>query len=134
MGLDLYQVKFMVGNRKMSGAPLLHVQALVDAQDGQISGQAEITQSVVSPGNSIRINNLRGRLYPNGINSETRLVTLDGTYEQPLPPPAIGTVELRFEAVLYIDKTIWKGYGSFSYGGDDVINVPVVPSGAEEED
>ncbi len=134
MSLVLYTVRFTVGNQKLDGAPLLHVHALVDAPDGFITGQAEITQAVVPPGSSIPIKNLTGRLFENSIGPVSRLVRLEGSYNYQLPPPAIGTVELKFSAVLVIAKEAWKGGGTFIYGAHEVIDVPVVPCNKEDED
>jgi hypothetical protein len=125
MPIDLYLVKFIVGNKGMPGAPILHVAAAVDAPTGHISGQAEITQAIAPPGGIIRINDLKGRLRSLGFGPAIRVVTLWGTYVHFLPPPAIGQITERFCATLVIAQNEWKGQGSFCYGGKEVDDVPV---------
>ena len=124
MTLDTYLVNFVVGDEQ-PGAPILHVSALVDAPTGHISGHADITQAVAPPNSDLRISNLTGRLRSLRFGAGLRHVTLAGTYEQSFPPPAIGEILRKFSAALVIEQDVWKGRGSFTYGGQDVDNVPV---------
>jgi hypothetical protein len=121
MSIEMYLLKFELGNVGMPGAPILHVSAGVDAPTGAISGQAEITQAVAPPEGSIRINDLRGRIvnFPSG-----RVIVLRGTYQFSFPPPAIGEGTAAFEAVVLLDAKEWQGEGWFKYGGQEVENVP----------
>jgi hypothetical protein len=123
--IGLYLVKFVVGNEGMPGAPLLHVQALVDAPTGKISGHAQITQAIAPPDGDIVIANLTGQIRSFGFGQPLRVVTLEGTYYHQLPPPAIGTVTEPLSATLVLEGSTWNGRGSFSYGGHEVHDVPV---------
>jgi len=125
MAIDLYLVKFLVGNEGMLGAPLLHVAAAVDAPTGDITGQAEITQAVAPPGGIIRIKHFHGHVQLLALDPAVRLVILKGSYVFPFPPPAIGQGTAPFSARLIIEHDEWKGRGSFSYGGTDIDDVPV---------
>jgi hypothetical protein len=125
MPIDLYLVKFLVGNEGMSGAPLLHVAAAVDAPTGDITGQAEITQAIAPPGGIIRIKNFQGRIHLLTLDPAVRIVTLTGSYVFSFPPPAIGEGTAPFSATLVIEHDEWQGRGSFSYGGTDIDDVPV---------
>lgn len=121
MSIEMYLLKFELGNVGMPGAPILHVSAGVNAPTGTITGQAEITQAVAPPEGSIRINDLQGRInnFPSG-----RVITLRGTYQFSFPPPAIGEGTATFEAVVLLDANEWQGEGWFRYGGHEVENVP----------
>lgn len=109
----------------MPGAPLLHVQALVDAPTGRISGHAQITQAIAPPDGVIAINDVTGQIRSLGFGPAVRVVTLAGTYQQELPPPAIGIVTLDMTATLVLEQNAWTGRGSFDYGGHEVVDVPV---------
>jgi hypothetical protein len=125
MPIDLYLVKFLVGNEGMPGAPLLHVAAAVDAPTGDITGQAEITQAIAPPGGIIRIKHFYGHIQLLELDPAVRVVTLKGSYVFSFPPPAIGEGTAPFSATLVIKHDEWKGRGSFSYGGKDINDVPV---------
>ena len=121
MSIELYLLKFELGNLGMPGAPILHVSAAVDGPTGVLTGQAEITQAIAPPEGDIRINDLQGRIFdfPSG-----RVITLRGTYRFPFPPPAIGEGTAKFEASVFLDAKEWQGEGWFSYGGHEIENVP----------
>lgn len=125
--LDTYQVKLLVGNENMAGAPLLHLALLVEAETGRIVGRATITQAIAPPNDTIVIGNVTGVIHSMGLPPAHRVVSLQGTYPYVLPPPAIGTVLEEFSATLLIEQNNWNGEGSFSYGGHEVENVPVKP-------
>jgi hypothetical protein len=121
MPIDLYLLKFELGNLDLPGAPVLHVSAAVDAPTGTLTGQAEITQAIDPPAGDIRINDLQGKIlsFPSG-----RVIVLRGTYRFSFPPPAIGEGTAKFEAAVFLDGKEWQGEGWFTYGGHDVENVP----------
>jgi hypothetical protein len=77
--LDLvYLANFSVGNVGLPGAPVLYVQALVNAANGSISGHAEIKQAINPPPGTIH--NLTGQIV--GIllrDVPMRMVTLSGS-------------------------------------------------------
>jgi hypothetical protein len=125
MAIDLYLVKFLVGNEGMPGAPLLHVAAAVDAPTGDITGQAEITQAIAPPEGFIRIKHLQGRIHLLALDPFVRVVWLKGSFAFSFPPPAIGEGTAPFSATLVIAHDEWKGRGSFSYGSTEVNDVPV---------
>jgi len=124
-GFDLHRVNGTAGNAGTPGAPILHFALLVHASTGKVSGQILITQAVAPPGGSTHIN-VSGQLRQLGFGHGpvTQLVSLEGTYPYSLPPPAIGTILEQFRASFATDKH-WNGRGSFSYGGQDVNDVPV---------
>jgi hypothetical protein len=124
---DLYPVKFIVGDQKLPGAPLLHVSALVDAASGKITGKARITQAVTPPAGDIEIHGLTGQLnrVPLVMKYE-RTVALKGHYQaSPITP-----LEVGFSADLQLELVEWTGVGSFTYGAHKVKNVPVRRVGA----
>jgi hypothetical protein len=125
--IGLYLATFVVGNQGVPGAPLLQVQALVDAPTGKISGHARITQAIAPPAGNIAISDLTGQIRSLGFGKGMRVVTLTGSYPYVLPPPAIGTVTEPFSATLVLGQDSWAGQGSFSYGGHEVGDVPVRP-------
>jgi hypothetical protein len=128
MAIELYLVKFLVGEEGTPGAPILHVSAAVDAPTGQLTGQAEITQAIAPPEGIIRINDLHGRIHTLTIEPPLRVVTLTGSYVCQFPPPAIGQATTTFSATLILAKDKWEGRGSFRYGNAEVDDVPVVPA------
>jgi hypothetical protein len=127
MSLDLYRIKLLVGNRGMAGAPLLHVEALVDAPTGRISGHGEITQAIAPPDDDLKINDLTGQVRTLGIiGPGIRVAALCGTYVYYLPGPKPAQITEKFEATLRLEQEGWNGQGDFTYGGREVDNVPVV--------
>lgn len=127
MPLSLYLVKFNVGQEGEPGAPILHVQAAVDAPTGHITGQAEITQAIAPPDGVLQVRNLTGQIRSLGFGPAKRVVSLTGDVTYYLPPPAIGQVQYPFTASLVIDENDWDGRGSFSYGPHHVEDVVVTP-------
>ena len=130
MAIELYLVKFDVGNEGMPGAPILHVSAAVDAPTGYITGQAEITQAIAPPEGDIRISDLHGRIRTLSIEPPLRIVTLTGSYVCQFPPTAIGQATTPFSVTLILAEGEWEGRGSFRYGSTEVDDVPVVPVNA----
>jgi len=126
MSIGTYLVKGTAGNVGTPGAPIMEFHLLVVVGSGHVSGHVEITQALPPPNGEILVNNVHGHLYELGQTSpsDVLVVVLQGTYPYTLPPPAIGTVEEHFNAVLHVNRE-WNGRGGFSYGGHHVRNVPV---------
>lgn len=114
-----YLAKLLVGNDE-PGAPVLHLDLLVEAVAGRIVGHGQITQAVAPPNDAIKITNIIGTLREVTLPPENRLVSLKGSYTE--PPAAI---VLGFSATLALDGESWTGRGSFSYGPHVVSDVPV---------
>lgn len=118
--------KLTVGRVGVPGAPILHLSLQVGMN--HVSGIGSITQAISPPNGYIVISNITGAAYWTGLGPTQILVTLSGTYAQPFgPPPLIGEIEQKFSATLTLNNN-WSGTGNFSYGGNHVKNVPVVPT------
>lgn len=122
--IGTYVVNVEVGNVGTPGAPILHLALLVVSGTGKVSGHAMISQAIAPPYGEKQINNVTGEIHATGFGSVTKLVSLRGTYYEPLTPPAIGTLEVPFVATLAVDDA-WHGKGGFSCGAVKVENVPV---------
>jgi len=122
--LGTYLVNGEAGNPQMAGAPMLHFSLLVVSATGKVSGHAMITQAVAPPYGERNINDITGQVRATGLGPITKIVNLQGTYFDPLPPPAIGIIEIPFEASFAVDNE-WNGKGSFSCGTTTVEDVPV---------
>lgn len=127
MPIGLYLVKLNVGDEGVPGAPILHIQAAVDAPTGHITGQAEITQAIAPPDGVLHVRNLSGQIWSLGADPAKRVVTLTGDCLYDFPPPQIGQATYPFSAVLLIGEDDWDGRGSFRYGPHRVEDVPVTP-------
>jgi hypothetical protein len=122
--LGTYLVNGLAGNENVAGAPMLHFSLVVVSGSGKVSGHAMITQAVAPPNNEKMINNVTGQVHPTGLGPVTKIVALKGTYLDFLPPPAIGVVEVPFEAHFAIDDA-WNGKGGFRCGLTHADNVPI---------
>ncbi len=126
--VGLYRVTFDVGNVGEPGAPILHVEALVYAPTGRITGTASITQAIAPPGGDIEIYDLRGEIRYLGYGTPAkRLVALSGHCS----PEPINPILEPFSASLEIGEDDWKGEGSFKYGTTEISDVPVTPKPCE---
>jgi Domain of unknown function (DUF1842) len=121
--LGTYLVNGITGNENVAG-PTLHFSLVVVSATGKASGHAMITQAIAAPHNEKSINNVTGQLHATGLGAVTKIVALQGTYLDNLPPPAIGTVEVPFTAHFAIDDA-WSGRGGFECGLARAENVPV---------
>lgn len=126
--LETYPIFGEAGKQGVAGAPLLQFSLLVDAETGDISGIAQITQAVAPPHNVKKINGLSGHVRDVLFPPLNKLVTLTGTYFESFTPPAIGIMEVPFEAHFALDAK-WNGVGGFSCGTIKVNNVPVSTNG-----
>lgn len=118
-----YLVNGEAGNVGMAGAPILHFSLLVVSGTGKVSGHAMISQAL-GANSEKHINDVTGEIHGAGLGPVTKLVALKGTYFETLTPPAIGTLEVPFQATLAVDDA-WNGKGGFTCGAVKVENVPV---------
>jgi len=122
--LGTYLVNGEAGNPQMPGAPTLHFSLLVVSATGKVSGHAMITQAIAPPQGQKYINDITGQVRATGLGPITKVVSLKGTYYDILPPPAIGTIAVPFEASFAVNNE-WVGRGSFSCGTVHAEDVPV---------
>lgn len=119
----LYHVKVRA-TTGMSGAPVLVLDLLVNANTGQISGGAEISQALPPPYGQTVIPQVTGALFQTGLGPNVQLAHVTGEYVVSVPPPAIGSYLAKFSAALAVDHN-WNGKGSFVYGNQTVIDATV---------
>ena len=119
-----YLFNGIAGNENIVGAPMLHLSLVVVSGTGKAAGHAMITQAVAPPYNEKLVNNVTGQIHATGLGPVTKIVALQGTYMEQLPPPAIGTIEVPFTAHFAIDDS-WNGKGGFECGPTRSENVPV---------
>jgi len=117
-----YLVNGTMGNVGMPGAPIMHFSLVVVPSANTVSGTVEITQAISS--GEIIIKNVKGSIRATGLGNVTKVVSLEGQYVQSVAPPAIGSYLADFSAHMAINDN-WEGKGGFSYGNNDVENVPV---------
>jgi hypothetical protein len=87
--VGLYLVKLLVSNG-LDGAPVLHLDLMVNAPTGMVSGTAQITQAV-NPPVVVAIPGLTGQALDILVRgAPQRLVTLKGDYIVCVPPPGFG--------------------------------------------
>jgi hypothetical protein len=109
------------------GAPMLHLALQYNKENGNLSGEAAITQAIAQPAGRIIIKSVSGRVFVTGLGPAKRLITLHGVYDVPFgPPPIIGEIQQKFEAHFVTDEA-WEGFGGFVYGPHTVENVPIKP-------
>lgn len=121
-------VYLISGNLGKPGAPILSLALMYDPVTGLISGQGLITQAIAPPNGRIGIHGITGVVHGLGLGGVTRVISLKGTFQHSLTPPAIGEITEKFEATFVTDNS-WQGHGSFAYGGQRITNVPVKPRG-----
>ena len=122
--IGAYLVNGTVGNVGMPGAPIMHFSLVVVPSANSVSGTVVISQAIAPPNGEIIIRNVTGSIRATGFGTVTKVVSLEGIYLKSVPPPAIGTYQEKFSAHLAIDDA-WNGKGGFSYGNNDIENVPV---------
>ncbi|RCS26390.1 DUF1842 domain-containing protein [Polaribacter sp. WD7] len=119
-----YLTKGTIGNVGTPGAPIAHFSLVVVPASKSVSGVVQITQAIEGPESNIVVKNVVGQIRATGFGKVTKVVSLEGEYIVSVPPPAIGTYLSKFSAHLAIDNQ-WNGKGGFSYGNNDVEDVPV---------
>lgn len=122
--MGTYLVCGETGKGDMAGAAILHFSLVVVAATGKVSGHATITQAIAPPYGEKEISNVTGKVTYTGLGQVVKIVTLQGTYNEPLQPPAIGSVAVPFQAHFAIDNE-WNGRGGFSCGNLVEDNVQV---------
>ncbi|CAM1341140.1 conserved hypothetical protein [Tenacibaculum aestuarii] len=105
----------------MPGAPIAHFSLVVSPVSNSVSGMVEITQAINAKPISIHVT---GNIRATGYGKVTKIVNLTGEYVVSVPPPAIGSYLEKFSAYMDIDND-WNGTGGFTYGNNEVNDVPV---------
>jgi len=116
------------GNLGLPGAPILNLALFYNPDDGTVSGEALITQSITPPHGRVVIRPVSGPVHGLGLGNATRVFSLSGEYVVSATPPAIGSYLAKFEATFGTDNN-WSGHGSFSYDQQKVNNVPIKKRG-----
>jgi hypothetical protein len=117
-------VKLRVERPGLLGAPVLTLDLLVYAPQGQVHGSGEITQALPPPYGQTHIPQITGAIHHTGFGQDEMLVSLTGQYVVSLPPPAIGSYLAHFSGALVVNHS-WNGKGSFTYGGHTVADCTV---------
>jgi len=127
--LQTYLVNVLVGEVQ-PGATDCQLSLLVEAPTGQVTGHAVVSATTMPP-LDIHVNNVTGTIHALGLEPARRVVELEGSYDETLPPPAIGTVRFPFSAMLSIDENDWDGRGSFTFAGHELRDQPVKQEGGQ---
>ncbi len=122
--VGLYLVNAVAGNVGMPGAPILHLNLMVNAVTGTITGHAQQTQAVAPPQGQIPIVITGGHIRFTGFGKYAKIVVLTGHGMITLPPPAIGTYLVPFHAEFAIDNQ-WNGIGGWTLGSTHINEVPI---------
>jgi Domain of unknown function (DUF1842) len=122
--VGLYRLCLQAGTGQ-PGAKTRHLELLVNAATGTVTGAGSQTQAVTPPGGNIPINNITGIIHGAGFGNVTKLIGLRGEAYITLPPPAIGTFQMPFSAGFGVDNN-WNGKGGWAIGSaDQNEDVPV---------
>ncbi|MFL6673084.1 MAG: DUF1842 domain-containing protein [Massilia sp.] len=124
----IQMIQLIAGNLGLPGAPVLQLDLLYNPEEGNLNGQAIISQTVVPPYGRVVVRHVTGDAHGLGLGGATRAIAVRGEYVQSFPPPAIGSYLAQFSATFVTDNN-WKGHGSFEFGNQKVMNVPVGPQG-----
>lgn len=117
-----YRTCVEVGNIGTPGASILHCNLMANAPTGEVSSFAETTQAIAPPFGTAKITGLTGRVRHTGYGDVTKIAALQGAYQEPFPPPAIGSKEGPFHAYLDLDDS-WNGTDGFTSVQLDVSKV-----------
>jgi hypothetical protein len=113
--IGLYPVDIILTSG-LAGAPTLHLDLLVDAATGAVSGSGRLTQAVTPPFGNLFIPAISGQLEATGFPKAERLLRASGHYGIPFgPPPMFGHIDALMTMACAVDLQ-WDGKGSFSYG------------------
>ncbi len=123
----LYLVKLKVSRPGLLGAPVLHLNLSVYAPQGNVNGDAVISQSVTPTSGPIHVPQVTGHIHHTGFGPDQQLVSLAGQYVVSVPPPAIGSYLANFSAALVVGAN-WVGKGTFTYGGHTIADATVEPA------
>ena len=119
--MSTYLVAGSAGDGADLNAPILRFALLVNDTSGQVSGQAQVAREDFE----YNIGNVTGHIQRAGFGEITKLVALQGDAYYTLPPPALGTFTLQFQAHFAIVQDSWDGVGGWTLGGQVVDNVRV---------
>jgi len=118
------RLKGTAGNVGLPGAPILYFDLLYNTSTGALSGHACIVSASPPPFGHIVISNVTGKVLTSIFGGTiSHVVTLQGTYQQPLPAGPI-IIEQSFAAYFLLGSN-FDGRGSFEFGGTLVKDVPV---------
>ena len=109
--VGLYRLCLQAGTGQ-PGAKTLHLELLVNAVTGTVTGEGNQTQAVTPPGGNIPINNITGIIHGAGFGTVTKLIALSGEAYISFPPPAIGSYLAPFRANFAVDNN-WNGKGGW---------------------
>ena len=109
----------------MPGAPNLTLKLGVNATNGEVNGQATLSQSVKDGTHEFPVS---GVIHHTGFGEDQLLVSLTGHYGQSVPPPAIGTWQVPVSIALAVDKS-WNGTGTYTYGQNRMSRCKVTNTG-----
>lgn len=113
--IGLYPVDLVLSDG-LAGSPTLHLNLLVNAPTGAITGSGRITQALAPPWGNLTIPTVSGQLEETGFPMAEKLVRVTGRYGIPFgPPPMIGHIEALMTMACAVNLQ-WNGKGSFSYG------------------
>jgi hypothetical protein len=115
--VGLYRLCLQAGTGQ-PGAKTLHLELLVNAVTGTVTGEGKETQAVTPPGGNIPIGNITGVIHGAGFGGVTKLIGLKGKAYITLAPPAIGTITMPFSASFGVDNN-WNGKGGWVIGSAD---------------
>lgn len=116
--VGLYKVDLVAGNEGLPGAPILRLSLLVNATNGQVTGQGSITQAV--EGGETPISKITGQVRSTGFGEYTKIVALEGEAFVSFPPPAIGSYLAPFNSHFAIDDN-WDGKGGWQVGDSEPV-------------
>ena len=119
---SLYLVRLEVGNAGTPGAPVLHLDLLVDAVRGTVTGRGMIAQALPMPFGEIDIPHVTGHVHATGLGPYTKVVSLQGDALVPTGDAEQSYVS-KFSAGLSIDDA-WTGTGGWTLGKTRVEGVP----------
>lgn len=116
--VGLYKVDLVAGNEGLPGAPILRMSLLVNATNGQVTGQGVITQAIES--GDVPIRKITGQVRSTGFGEYTKIVSLEGEGFVSFPPPAIGSYLAPFTSHFAIDDS-WDGKGGWQLGNSEPV-------------
>lgn len=123
---SLQHIQLIAGHIGTPGAPVLQLALTYNTENGVLNGEALITQAVAPPYGRLEVLHATGQVHVLGFGPAKQTFTVEGEIFIPFPPPQIGHSTEKFSASFITDLD-WKGSGSFSYGNNKVVNVPVEP-------
>ncbi len=124
---SVLRLYLLAGNLSTPGAPMLQLALGFNPDTGTLNGEAVITQAVPPPNGHIVVRHVAGTAHLLGYGPAVQVLAIQGEFNVPLPPPAIGILTEKFQCVFVTDLA-WHGHGTFTYGNHTVKNVPIEPA------